>query len=182
MEQCQGVVVDGGTDAGVMKLMGQARYLTQSHFPLIGVAAKGTVCLPDAEPPPGDFAMLEPNHTHFLLVPGSLWGDEVPWIAQVAGAVAIEQPSLTVLINGGKIAWQDVANSVRVGRSVLVVAGSGRTADEIAVAIRGDRNNQRANALVDSGLLHCMELQDGIEALKQQVTALLLGSTTSQLG
>src|SRR5215211_3483825 len=32
-------VVDGGTDAGVMRLMGQARFKTDATFPLIGVSA-----------------------------------------------------------------------------------------------------------------------------------------------
>ncbi len=45
-------VVDGGTDSGVMRLMGQARAETDVTFPLIGVAATGTVALPDASSPP----------------------------------------------------------------------------------------------------------------------------------
>src|SRR5436190_1680213 len=36
-------VVDGGTDAGVIRLTGQARAETGATFPLIGVAAAGTV-------------------------------------------------------------------------------------------------------------------------------------------
>lgn len=168
MMHLQGAVVDGGTDAGVMQLMGQARSITQATFPLIGVAAQGTVCLPtDAPPSSQDYALLEPHHTHFLLVPGALWGDEVIWIHQAAGLLANGNSSLTVLINGGKIAWQDVSSSVRANRPVLVIAGSGRTADELAVAIRGDRSNNRANQLVDSGLLSCVELSEDQAALKQ---------------
>jgi hypothetical protein len=36
-------VIDGGTDAGVMALIGQARAKLDASFPLIGVAASGTV-------------------------------------------------------------------------------------------------------------------------------------------
>src|SRR5712692_7321254 len=68
-------VVDGGTDAGVIRLMGQARAETGATFPLVGVAAVETVALPDASPPRADAAPLEPHHTHFLLVPGDQWGD-----------------------------------------------------------------------------------------------------------
>ena len=42
----QAVVVDGGTDAGVMQLIGRARATGTSGFPLVGVAAENTVMLP----------------------------------------------------------------------------------------------------------------------------------------
>lgn len=170
MEAHQGLVIDGGTDAGIMSLMGKSRQGTHSTFPLIGVAAQGTVCLPQQMPPAdfSDYALLEPHHTHFVLVPGSLWGDEAPWIAEVAN-VLTRHRSLTLLVNGGKISWQDVSYSVRAQRPVLVLAGSGRTADELALAIGGDRGNQRANQLVDSGLLAAVQLQTDLEELKGQI-------------
>lgn len=137
------VVVDGGTDAGVMALMGQARTETDSDFPLLGVAAEGTVVIPNLSSQlpgsgPGSMstlserAPLEPHHTHFLLIPGDRWGDEVPWIAGVATLLAGGAPSATVLVNGGEIARQDVAHSLAAGRPVVVVAGTGRLADELA--------------------------------------------------
>jgi hypothetical protein len=43
---CEAVVVDGGTDAGVMKLMGQARRRSQGSFPLVGVSPAGLSVLP----------------------------------------------------------------------------------------------------------------------------------------
>jgi len=170
LEAHQGLVIDGGTDAGIMSLMGRSRAKTRSTFPLIGVAAQGTVCLPQQIPPPNfaDFALLEPHHTHFVLVPGNLWGDESPWIAEVANMLTADR-SLTLLVNGGKISWQDVSYSVRAQRPVVVLAGSGRTADELAVAIGGDRSNQRANQLVDSGLLSALQLQQDLEYLKHEI-------------
>ena len=39
-------VVDGGTDAGIMKMMGEARSAARHSFPLIGVAPSGLVSLP----------------------------------------------------------------------------------------------------------------------------------------
>lgn len=158
-------VIDGGTDAGVMQLMGQARQKIAGSFPLVGVAATGTVSLPGLKTPK-DSAPLEANHTHFVLVPGAFWGDEAPWIARVASELSPNFPSLTVLVNGGKIAWQDVTNSIREGRPVLVIAGSGRTADELAAAVNGDRSNERANTLVDSGLLQSVDLFADTNTLK----------------
>jgi hypothetical protein len=40
------VVVDGGTDAGVMHLLGRARTRAGARFPLVGVPAVGTVRFP----------------------------------------------------------------------------------------------------------------------------------------
>lgn len=171
-EACQLLVIDGGTDAGVMQLMGQARQTIGGTFPLLGVAAIGTVILPN-KPPPADGAHLEPNHSHFFLVPGALWGDEAPWIARVATELSMAQPSLTILVNGGKIAWQDVENSVRENRPVLIVGGSGRTADELAQAVWGDRSNDRANRLVDSGLLHAIDLFAETQSLQADLQRLL---------
>ena len=47
-------------------------------------------------------------------------------IAQTASSLAGTSPSMTVLVNGGQIANDDVERSVQVGRRVVVVAGSGR--------------------------------------------------------
>lgn len=159
-------VVDGGTDSGVMQLMGHARQKIQGKFPLLGVVAHAMVSFPD-KPAPPDGAPLEPNHTHFILVPGALWGDEAPWIARVATVLSGTRPSLTVLVNGGMIAWQDVDNSLRENRPVLVMSGSGRTADILAAALSGDRSNDRANRLIESGLMEAIDLSAPPETLQQ---------------
>jgi hypothetical protein len=77
------IIVDGGTDAGIMKLIGKAREKIKGTFPLIGVAAIGTVKLPHALSFLPDAANLAPHHTHFVLVPGKKWGDESPWLAHL---------------------------------------------------------------------------------------------------
>jgi hypothetical protein len=204
-------VVDGGTDAGVMALMGQAHAEIGATFPLLGVAAEGTV---DLTPPPllrgegtedlppspllrgeghedltlppllggeghedlppspplggegkggrgGRGEVLEPHHTHFLLVPGDRWGDESPWIARVATLLAGEAPSVTVLAHGGEISRQDVAHSLAAGRPVLVIAGTGRLADELA----GSQER--------SPLMQVVDLAAGAEAVAGRLQAAL---------
>jgi hypothetical protein len=69
-------IVDGGTDSGVMRVMGRVRDATSASFPLIGVAAMGNVIAPGIRAQP-DAAELEPHHTHFVLVPGAVWGGRV---------------------------------------------------------------------------------------------------------
>ena len=87
VDRWSATVVDGGTDAGVMRMVGRARAGAGCSFPLVGVAAIGTVELPDG-PHREDAAALEPNHTHVVLVPGDSWGDETPWLSAVAGEIA----------------------------------------------------------------------------------------------
>lgn len=147
------VVVDGGTDSGVMRLIGRARSAAAAGFPLLGVAATGTVVIPGGgEPESSDAAPLEPNHTLFVLVPGAEWGDEAPWISDVASVVAGTQPSVTVLINGGQIAYADAVGSLRRGRPVVVLAGTGRTADAIAEARASGGGDPRAVEIAASAL------------------------------
>ena len=150
-------VVDGGTDAGVMRLMGRARAEGGAAFPLVGVAAAGTISLPGAPAPRPDAAPLEPNHTHFVLVPGSAWGDEARWLARVASALAGGAPSVTVLVDGGETAWEDAAASVEAGRPVVAVSGSGRAADTLAGVVRGEAGDGRAGELAISGLLRAAD-------------------------
>ncbi|PSB12988.1 hypothetical protein C7B61_21185 [filamentous cyanobacterium CCP1] len=134
-EELQLTVIDGGTDSGVMRLMGQGRSAHKATFPLVGVAPACKVHLPQDVPSSGTYP-LEPHHTHFILIPGAEWGTESPWIAQLATAIAGTAPSLTILINGGSVSLIDVQASLAEHRPVCVMAGTGRLADEIATAIR----------------------------------------------
>src|SRR5690348_6240612 len=53
LDRWNAVVVDGATDSGVMRVVGQVRQATGARFPLVGVAAGGTVALPGQESRPG---------------------------------------------------------------------------------------------------------------------------------
>lgn len=162
------VVIDGGTDCGIMALIGKARQRIGATFPLVGVAAIGTVRLPASPPPPNpDAATLEPHHSHFILVPGNNWGDESPWLAAIASSIAGSAPSLTIVSNGGEITWQDVTQSVKAARSTVILGGSGRTADTLAAALRGEPCDDRAHPLVASGLLRTVDMKREAQHLGQ---------------
>jgi hypothetical protein len=166
-------IVDGGTDSGVMRLLGRAHARAGAGVPLVGVIVRALAALP-GEPAGDDAAPPEPNHTHLLLVPGSSWGDEAPWIALVASTIAEAHPSVTVLLNGGEIAWTDAAESVADGRPVLALAGSGRTADELAAAASGGPADERAAALVCTGLVEAVPLgEDARPSLQERVEVIL---------
>jgi SLOG in TRPM, prokaryote len=157
-ERLGAAVIDGGTDAGVMRLMGGARADAGAGFPLIGVIVEEL--RDDATQASVDGVNLEPNHTHFVFVPGSEWGDEASWLAQLATVVSGSEPSATVLVNGGEIAVEDVRHSIEAGRRVVALDGSGRTADLLAAAVRGERADPSVTSLAESGLLHVVDSRD----------------------
>lgn len=152
-------VVDGGTNSGVIQVMGQARYAAGARFPLIGVAAEGTVTLSGMSAAP-DMAGLEPHHSQAILVPGGTWGDESPWLSGVAAIIADGQPSLTLVVNGGDITYDDIAESLQNGRPVIVLAGTGRVADTIAAAARGHPREPRAAQVAASADVRVIPLYD----------------------
>ena len=143
--QKKGVVVEGGTNSGVMAAIGRARKLTGGDFPLVGVAARD---IEQVE------TMLEPNHTHFILCPGQNWGDESEWIAAAASALSGSLPSVAILINGGKITWEDARLNIKYNRQVIIAEGTGRTADVIATTSTGHLFDRQAIALLRTGMLH----------------------------
>lgn len=177
LDMLNAAVVDGGTDSGVMKVMGQQRDAVGGRFPLIGVAAEGTIVVPGrAAPVTGDAVQLEPHHTHIILVPGDSWGDESPWLAQVADTIAGDHPSVTLVVNGGEITYGDVSRSLARGRPVLVLAGTGRTADAIAAAAAGQTDEPRAAQIAASPLTRIVPLND-FSALTDTINTALSSAT-----
>jgi hypothetical protein len=172
MQSCGAVGVDGGTPFGVMRLFGEARATTKGAFPLVGVVAAGPLKLPRGKAFAHAEAVLEANHTHFAVVPGDEWGAETPWIARTATVLAGTLPSITVLVNGGRIAFADVEHSIEAGRRVVVIAGSGGTADVFADALAGAAAQHRAAALIGSGLINAIR-KDQPALLAELLTAAL---------
>lgn len=172
LEEWQAAIVDGGTDSGIMKVTGRLREAAGGHFPLVGVAAEGTVILPGTSAR-SDAAALEPHHSHVILVPGQAWGDESPWLSRVATSIADGQPSLTLVINGGQITYEDIDHSLRANRPVIVLAGTGRTADAIAAAVRGDTADPKAARVAASPGSQVVSCSDS-QALRSVIESILV--------
>ncbi len=126
-EETGSVVVDGGTQAGIMQEIGRQRRQNKFTFPLIGVVFDSLLMQEE----PG--SILDPNHTQFFLIPGNDWGDESAWISKMGTAIAGDQKSITVLVNGGNISRSDVQYSLLENRPTFVMRGTGRMADEITL-------------------------------------------------
>jgi hypothetical protein len=138
-ELLDAALICGGTDVGVMAAIGKSRGRNGYQFPLIGIAPEGSVTWPEG-PRNGSLLLsgnereqLEPHHTHFILVPGNEFGDETKWIVRAASMIATgKNKSVMVLANGGKVSQMDVEEGLNADRPLIVLAGTGRLADEIA--------------------------------------------------
>ena len=126
-EETQSIVLDGGTQAGIMKEIGRQRKRDKFSFPLIGVVFDNLLIKEEPK------SILDPNHTHFFLIPGDDWGDESAWISRIATSIAGDNKSITILVNGGNISRTDVEYSLLENRPVFIMRGTGRLADEITL-------------------------------------------------
>ena len=132
------LIVCGGTDMGVMAEIGQVRWKSGYTFPLVGIAPEQLVTWTNG-PHSAKFLwwgekrwQLEPHFSGFILVPGSQFGDESPWIFDAATIASKRHRSVTILINGGDISRKDINLSLEKGRPVIALSRTGRLADEIA--------------------------------------------------
>jgi hypothetical protein len=137
-ENIHAVMICGGTDMGVMAEIGRARQQNHHKFPLIGIAPEELVSWPGG-PHSTKFLWwgkkrwhLAPYYSHFMLVPGSQFGDESPWILDTASLLSKGRKAVTMLINGGEVSRTDIQLSLAIGRPVIVLSRTGRLADELA--------------------------------------------------
>jgi hypothetical protein len=137
-EDMNALIICGGTDMGVMAEIGQMRSQNQYKFPLVGITLEELVTWPDG-PRNANFLwmgkkrwQLEPNYSHFILVPGNDFGDESPWIVDAATILSKGHRSVTILINGGEVSRKDIELSLEKERPVIALSRTGRLADELS--------------------------------------------------
>jgi hypothetical protein len=176
-------VGDGGTQAGIMEAAGVARRASGNAFPLIGVAPAGEI------PPRGE-TPVDPNHSHVIAVdnpfapPRDSWGSETRTMAWLFARLAEGRPSVAIVANGGSITLTEVEANVRVGRRVILIAGSGRVADALASLLRKTnsadaktndlaRRAEKMGVLERPDLFHIVPLQGGATALRDAIAAAL---------
>ncbi len=174
------LIIDGGTQSGVMALMGQGVAQQQRKSTLLGVSPAGAVTYPGkpAGKTRGDEVPLDPNHSHFVLVETDQWGGETETMYELAAVLSQGRPSLAVLVNGGPIAKNEVLLNVRQGRPVIVIEGSGRLADEIAGILHEKPTSIPDPALSEittNGDLHVFPLTGSAQELERLTQRLLSG-------
>jgi len=171
------LIIDGGTQSGVMAMMGEAVARCGRKCPLLGMAPAGKVSYPGApaEAAIADGAPLEPNHSHFVLVESDEWGGETGTMFELARALNV--PVATMLVNGGAIAAEEARQSVRNGWHLLVVEGSGRFADELSAAARDDQfaKSVEVSEIARSGRVALFHVDDAAQKLRNELCRMLRG-------
>jgi len=160
------LVICGGTDMGIMAEIGQIHAKRGHTFPLVGIAPEELVTWKEG-PASTKFLwwgtqrwQLAPHYTHFVLVPGSKFGDESPWIVATAALLSKDRGSVTVLINGGEVSRKDIDLSLQAGRPIVALSRTGRLADELSrdparnkmISIAPANADQRIHELIQAAL------------------------------
>ncbi|WP_158851583.1 hypothetical protein [Saccharothrix deserti] len=172
------VVVTAGADVGVTHLIGLAAESLEGRWPrLVGVAPSGRVAAEDAEPAEGE-VRLNVNHDTAVLVPGSQWGEEVPALFRAVDAVAgSKRPALALLIGGDAVARAALVDHLGRDRPLLVLAGTGALADEIAApapdAAPDAAPDDDLAVLVRSGQVAVVHLDEGADKVVAVVRRVL---------
>src|SRR6266536_2012337 len=169
------LIIDGGTQSGVMAMMGEAVARSPGTCQLLGIAPKGKITHPEIAGASAisDSTPLEPNHSHFVLVESNEWGGETGKMLELARA--FNAPIVAILVNGGAIAADEALQSVRNGWQLLVIEGSGRFADELSAAVRDGQVAESAEAseIARSGRVTLFHVDDSAEKLRDELRQLL---------
>jgi hypothetical protein len=162
------LIIDGGTQSGVMAMMGEAVARDGRRSQLLGVAPKEKIAHPEiaGASAASDGTPLEPNHSHFVLVESAEWGGETGTMLELARA--FNAPIVAILVNGGKIAGDEALQSVRNGWPLLVIEGSGRFADELSAAVRDGQSAKSVEVteIARSGRVALFQVDDAASTLK----------------
>jgi hypothetical protein len=148
--EADALIIDGGTHAGIIAMMGQGVADRGRKSILLGVSPDGLITYPDksTDGPQSQHEALDPNHSHFTLVAGSYWGVETGMMYKLADELSRDEqgnkiPVVTILVNGGEIVKHEAWHSVQRGWPIIVIEGSDRTADEVAKLWRKKNEGQK---------------------------------------
>jgi hypothetical protein len=165
--------ITGATDAGVFALFGTG---LDDRAPgvRIGVAPAELVTWPGRGSATEDAAPLEPHHSHFVLVDGHEWGDELPTMMRLAAVLAAQAPSVALIAGGGDVTKRELAAHTQAGRDVIVLGGSGGLADDVAAAAAGKASGDpEVVEAVGSGRVSVLDLEAGPEQLADLIRSRL---------
>ena len=182
----EALIMDGGTQSGVMAVIGQGVAERGRHSLLLGVAPAGKVTYPGGLPVTAgdDRVPLDPNHSHFVLVESREWGDETTTLYSLAQSLAEGISAVTILVNGGPIAKEEVLESVRHNWPIVVIEGTGRLADEIARLTRtkgAPIEDPVVAEIIAHGDIRLFPLKDPVDNLERLLSQLLHAASNPDL-
>ena len=169
------LIIDGGTQSGVMAMMGEAVAQSHTTVQLLGIAPEGKITNPEIAGASkiSEGAALEPHHSHFVLVESAEWGGETGKMLELARV--FNMPIVAILVNGGAIAADEALHSVRNGWPLFVIEGSGRFADELSTAVRDGQTAKSVEVreIACSGRVALFHIDDAAEKLRDRLLRML---------
>jgi len=137
LERVGGMVLDGGTQAGIIELLGESLQSEASVALRVGVAPFGKVTWPGQPADEKRHWQLDPNHTHFAVVEdGQTWGDETKVLFELANCFSKRSPVMVILIGGGDQTKVEALLAVRKGWPLFILEDTGRLAKTLAKEFR----------------------------------------------
>lgn len=131
--EANAVIVTGGTNAGVMALVGDAvadATATTGHGPLlVGVAPSHLIV--SAGSASGDSAEAEPRH-RLITTPGKEWGDEAPFLVRIAEHIAKDRGVTVLAVGGGKGARSEIELAAERSWPTILTTGYDGASTEVA--------------------------------------------------
>jgi SLOG in TRPM, prokaryote len=174
--QKKAMIIDGGTQVGVIKLIGQSANECGHRSILLGVTCAGLVIYPGGPSIKEELleksAPLDPNHSHFVLVESEIWGCETDTMYALARLISKGIPVVTLVINGGIISKNEVLYSIRQGWPLLIIEGTGRLADEIATFYRENPSSikdEHMREIISKATISLFPLTGSPQDLEQQL-------------
>ena len=152
-EKRQLLVIDGGTESGGMRAMGNARRGSGSTFPLLGICPQGPITFSGKAFTDGLSVELNASHSHFVFVEGDNFGDESDLIVDTLHGSG--KPGVVMVVGGGNIVHKEVVLHAQKGNSLIVVRNSGGTADKLL-----DPEDDIHNELPEKTHLDVVDLDD----------------------
>jgi len=132
------LIIDGGTKSAAIKALDKALIDGARKVSLLAVVNDSQITY-DADDASGR-EVLDSNHTHFVAVKSASSDSEMNTMYGIAEEISQDIPILTMLVNEGSVARDEVVRSVRKEWPILVVGGSGGFADEIQQAWKDKQN------------------------------------------
>lgn len=190
------VLIDGGTCSGVMEMIGQGVADRGYKTPLIGVSPaplisyNGYPSTSDSQETTTDSTRvpLDKHHSHFVLVDTPDWGGEANIMYDLGDNLIRAEgqtlPAVTILVNGGCLSRLEVLRSVRLGWPIIVVAGSGRLADDIAKLVeeRPDIIDDPDLAeIIEDGKIQVIDINSNVEGLERLIYRQLRADSSLRL-
>lgn len=163
-------LVTGATDADIFALLGQGLARWGRTAPCIGVTVADLATWPGKL---AGEAPLESHHSHFVLVEGQHWGDETATMYALVAWLARDRPSAAIFASGGEIVIHEMQANVRQGRTMILLAGSGRATDAVLAARAGQpASDPRLAEIARRGTIIAFDIRQDAAALSDLLRSL----------